>query len=1331
MKNKILNLIAFGIINLLFISAIAQPCLSGWQYRSEVAVVNSPLPLSNHQVSLTVNTQALIALGKIRVDGGDIRFLDANGNTLSYWYDPSELNTSSTKFWIRTNVVGGNSNIYMFYGNPTSPAVASGQATFEFFDTFNTGGISPLKWDKCGNNSNVNVVGGTATLQSNAASPTTDFVITSLQTFSSVVVAEMKVNSANNGRAIIGLADNANNGYATVFENSGSPIMKMMKISTGGPCKLFENITTTYPYSGANGIFGFVWSGASQQKISYPNTSQIKTNSDKVPFFGAAKKIVVGCALNTAGTSGSVVVDYVRVRKYAATEPILTIGTEHESPVNPSATNSGPYCGGSTIVLNTNSYSGAVYAWSGPSGYTSTAQNPTIVGATPALSGAYTVNITMPGGCSASNVSTNVLVSSASNAGAISGATTLCEGFNSGTLNLAGETGNILRWEMSNSTGGPWVTLSNTTNTMTYQNLSDTAYYRSVVQSIGCPEDISAPLQINIDKETVGGFTIGTNSVCDGLNGGDVNLVYESGDILKWEATTDGVTWNDITSTQAVQTYTNLATTTTYRAQVKSGVCPAFYSTETTITVNPNPVALFNATSVCEGFSTQFTDNSTLSTGSIVDFSWNFDNGSGSISQNPLNQYASDGSYVVQFTVVSDKGCSNTASQVVQVNANPNVEYNYLDVCLGFPMNFQSVVSVPGSSVSNLAWDLGDGNTSIQPNFSHTYATASSYDVQLIATSAQGCKDSITKTVYIAQPVTVDFIADSVCLGEPIDFANTSIAGSPLVQYSWNFGDGNLSALQSPSHTYSAKGVYAVILQATLPGSTTSCQSSKTLNVEIYERPTANFSFNDECLSDTVSFVNQTIYTGGLINLTHQWNFDDGNLSNAVDTVHNYLLPGLYDVSLDVATIFGCTSTTAKQVEIFVMPNASFTAASVCYPDTTLFINTSIIPVGNMTYEWDFGNTYSATNTSPNHQYTADGNYQVELITTSNNGCKDTAIQTYTILPKPLAKFVYDEVCYGLSTPFQDSSIINTGTINTYNWDFGDGASAGGTNPQHLYLNVGSYNVNLSVVSDQGCVHDTTIVAVVHPNPIANFDITDACNNFAVQFANNASISQGTISNQWEFGDGGTSNQSDPSHVYNAVNLYNVKLLVTSGEGCQDSIQKYAEVFASPVFDLGDNDTISLGDAVELIGNYNGALAYSWTPGEGLDNNSNSNPMASPLTNTTYVLEITDGNGCLGTDEIEIFVLDDFKLNITNVLTPDGNGLNDTWVVGNIESYEFARVYIYDRWGIEVLNTTNYQNDWEGVSGTDQLPDGTYYYIITTPGIEKIYKGALTILRNK
>lgn len=1324
-------------INILFILLLivgnvwAQPCLTDWLYRKEITINSTNAgTLINHQIKVTINTQDLVTFGKARVDGGDIRFTDAAGALLPYWFDPTTYNTTSTDFWIKANtVIPGNSMFYMFYGNSTASTYSNGDVTFELFDNFDSGDFSAIKWEKCGDNSNFTVSGGNASFTSSLTN--TDGVIKSNNTFSSVI-AESKVNSATNGRAIIGLIDANDDGYVTTFETNPSDIMKMMKVSAGGSCQTVDQLLA--PISTAagaiDGIWSLEWSQAAVQKIGWKTSTTDYTDASKSAAFGNPKRLIIGSTLSLTTATGSLNVDWVRLRKYVDADPTFTLGAEDESPVDPDPTNSGPYCGGETIQLSSNAYAGAVYSWTGPNAFTSSAQNPTIPSSVAAThAGTYLLSISMPNGCNTVNLSTTVDISSASVGGTISGAASLCSGSNSGSLTLAGETGDILRWEMSNSSGGPWLNLVNTTNTLAYQNLEDTTYYRSVVKSGECPEDISAITQIDVDEPTEGGFLIGTSSVCDGSNAGDISLVYENGAVLKWEYSEDnGTSWTDITNNTGTLNYTNLTTTTGYRAQVKNGNCPALYSSEVDIAVNPNPVPSYTASQVCKGLNTDFTNTST---GNIVSYSWNFGNGSGSISQNPSFQYQSDGTYSVELSVESDKGCTGTFVDVVTVNPLPVVDINQVDVCLGTPMNFQGLVSVAGGSVSNYDWNFGDGNTDNIQSPQHTYTAAGTFDVTLVATSNNSCIDSASTSVEITAAATIDFVADSVCLGESIDFINTSSSSSSSVTYTWNYGNGATSTLYSPTYTYPATGDYTVSLQAQVTGGTSGCLSSITKTVQIYEVPASEFTFMDVCQADSASFTDLTTYTPGTNLLTYAWDFGDASSSTLDSPKHLYGTPSNYSVALTTTSPEGCTNTNNHQITIHYMPNANYSFSDVCLNENMIFTSSSNITIGNLGYEWDFEDGSTSTTENPVHLYTNDTSYTVQLIATSDEGCKDTISKVVTVNPLPSVKFGVDAVCDGATSVFSDSTQITTGSISSYTWDFSDGSSSTSQNPTHLFLNVGTYNVSLIAESDKGCVDDTTQFVIVNPVPIADFSINDACLNASVVFYNESSIQAGTMSYAWDFSDGATSILADTDHEFALAGLYPVQLNVTSGEGCIDSIIKYAEVFALPIVNAGIDTSVSQGFSVQLDGYYPNAQAYSWSPSETLDDNTIYDPSATPLETTTYELLVTDANGCKNKDEVDVEVIKDYKLFIHNIITPDGNGINDTWMITNIETFESANVYIYNRWEEEVLRVIGYQNDWEGVNGADQLPDGTYYYIIEFSHSDKVYKGALTVLRNK
>jgi hypothetical protein len=188
-------------------------------------------------------------------------------------------------------------------------------------------------------------------------------------------------------------------------------------------------------------------------------------------------------------------------------------------------------------------------------------------------------------------------------AGTTSGTATVCSGFNSGNISLAGNTGNVVKWQFSTNDGSSWSDIANTTTTQAYNNLTTTTLYRAIVQSGVCSQDTSNATTITVDPVSVAGTTSGAATVCSGSNSGNINLTGNTGNVVKWQFSTNGgSSWTDITNTTTTHAYNNLTTTTLYRAIVQSGVCSPDTSNNTMITVDSETVA--GTTSGSETFTT-------------------------------------------------------------------------------------------------------------------------------------------------------------------------------------------------------------------------------------------------------------------------------------------------------------------------------------------------------------------------------------------------------------------------------------------------------------------------------------------------------------------------------------------------------------------------------------------------------------------------------------------------------------------------------------------------------------------------------------------------------
>jgi gliding motility-associated-like protein len=416
-------------------------------------------------------------------------------------------------------------------------------------------------------------------------------------------------------------------------------------------------------------------------------------------------------------------------------------------------------------------------------------------------------------------------------------------------------------------------------------------------------------------------------------------------------------------------------------------------------------------------------------------------------------------------------------------------------------------------------------------------------------------------------------------------------------------------------------------------------------------------------------------------------------------------------------------------VTVNPLPQPSFTTVAVCEGEVMSFSNTSTINSGSIaSLLWEFGDGSSAASSNPKHAYVNSGPQDVTLTATSTAGCVDAITSQVTVHAKPVMLFTAPQTCDGFSTTFQNQSHIVSGTIDDFAWDFGDGTGSSDLNPEKQFFNAGTYLVTLQGISDHGCMSDLSRNITIDQLPVTNFTADEVCLGQATPFRNASFYNAGQLTYEWDFGDGGSAVAMSPSYSYAAAGTYQVKLIATTDKGCQDSVSRSVSVRTLIGGNAGPDVSVSKGLGVQLVAS--GGTSYLWTPAESLNNPAIQNPTATPVSTTTYIVLITDQLGCQATDDVVVTVIDDFTVSAMNVLTPNGDGVNDTWKISNIGNYGDATVSVYDRNGKKVFSAEGYQNDWQGTAGTDLLPDGTYYYVIQFASAAVAYTGSLTILKN-
>ncbi len=578
-------------------------------------------------------------------------------------------------------------------------------------------------------------------------------------------------------------------------------------------------------------------------------------------------------------------------------------------------------------------------------------------------------------------------------------------------------------------------------------------------------------------------------ALCDGAGmitflGGGSGLI----DSLRWQVSTDGVTWNDIYDNS------NYSGTMTqqmsiidaplgfdgyqYRLALKA-FCSTVYTDAATLTVNANPVVDFSAIdpiAACGGVATVIDGNPTGGSGVYTQHTWTGDVGplSNYFVQTPTFLTSVAGSYNLTYKVKDSNGCVAEGDVEVVVEM-PDASYtmNTTQGCTPAEVTFTKDMS----GVDHWEWDFGDGTTSTteaSPVHTFTNANATSieyYNVKLTVWTAGGCSAEFTRMVTVYPAVNATFTAanDSICSGTPLLFTGVTGASS----YFWDFGDGVTgSGEANATHVYTNVTTSPIDVVVSLTArSFYGCETTETMNITVMPVASPLYSITEtppyiyDPAGNTLHFVNNT----GAGAWGYLWDFGDGTTSTDTNPVHTYNDLGDYEVTL---TVFNelCTSSVVHTVSILPRaPIASFNEiASGCSPLVIAPVNTSQeTQYPGTTYLWDFGDGSYSTAENPEYTYHTDGIYRVELTVTGPGG-----VSTYSQVVEsfaspnaylevlPTAVFVNDEAvrCFNLSIG-----------ADYYLWEFGDGDTSRLEEPYHKYMEEGVYDITLWAYSENGC----------------------------------------------------------------------------------------------------------------------------------------------------------------------------------------------------------------------------------------------------------------------
>ncbi len=733
----------------------------------------------------------------------------------------------------------------------------------------------------------------------------------------------------------------------------------------------------------------------------------------------------------------------------------------------------------------------------------------------------------------------------------------------------------------------------------------------------------------------------------------------------------------------------------------------------------------------------------------------------------PQHTYTLPGLYTINLTVTNDSSkCVHQSSATVfisNIDISVSIDTTPLTGCNPSPFTITNTSSA-NEGLSYWGWYFGDGTLpsdwyNFYPNYYnfdavynsylndsydtlfigidssfggtysapyHTYDTAGLFSIRLVTVGAgTGCIDTLTlkDVVRIYDTPKAYYQQDSLtgCPPLPINFIDTSKQGdAPIVAWNWNFGDGNTDTIQDPLHIFTGAGTYPVTLVVT---DTNNCSGNITKGYEvIVTKPATSFSTNSVyCYDNNIVFPN----TSSGYNLSYVWDFGDGSPldSSTVSPTHHYTINSdtIFNVTLYAIDANGCDSTTTKKVDIR-RPYAGFYITDLnnnCPPFFGTFVDTSSTV---STWYYDFGdgvkytfNSYADADTF-SHVYNTSGTYDVTLIVKDAVGCLDTlSIPKYVKVDGPLGNFDYNpkDGCAPLEVTFMPYDIYNAAT---FTWIFGDGSSSYAKDTiTHTYNQAGSYipvliledSLNFALGDSITCVltliPDTDLFII---GPDVDFDKIGAdtsCSPFSVTFTNFTdpdSVDQWV----WDFGDGTTSNDINPSHFFASVGTYDITLkayVFNTNDTCVYTVTKDQLV---TVFDYPQlNYTLSDVDSCPPLTVYFNVIdssitfpasTYLWDFGDGQTSTDENTSHEYDTTGSFNVnLTVTYDNGCATTypygSTVQIYPVPvaDFSL------TPQVNGTKVSYLQF-INTSQGATTYIWD-FG-------------DGSSSTDENPQYQY-----------------------
>lgn len=560
----------------------------------------------------------------------------------------------------------------------------------------------------------------------------------------------------------------------------------------------------------------------------------------------------------------------------------------------------------------------------------------------------------------------------------------------------------------------------------------------------------------------------------------------------------------------------------------------------------------------CSGINSYFSNQkSVTSNGTLFDSKWTIEGKE--FNQDSVNYvFDTKGTYPVRVDLNSEEGCSYDTTFDVQVLEAPVVNFENDSGCVGEQLKF--IDNTTGAVAINV-WKFGDGSgTSNAFSVGHTYTTASSFPITLIAQSPNGCIDSLTQTVVVNEKPIVAFTPINICQEDSLEL-KTSTAHDPNLVYNWSLSDGTKKT--GNNCNVKTKGAGSQTIKLVIEDQL-GCKDSITKPVTVFPTPIVKVDGLDVCQGSIIGFNYTSTNTKNIL-----WNFGDGSQSSTPSFNKTYNTIGNKTIQLDIESNDGCVNSDTAIIKVHPLPSVTISPVKFCQSSGFKLSNLlDDVTIDNQ-FKWWTG-TDSLVGGNATYTFTNLGMNLVLVEETTPKGCKAYDTTIVTINKSPDIDFVADTLiaCDPSIISITDKTTSYNGDIVSWDWNIERLGKFTGNNFSTIFNYPGTYDISLNVTDVNGCSssHTKSDWILIHPSPVADFFFSDNPIDEQNNTTNLINNSENAIGYNWNIGSIRTSTQENVIVTFDSIGTYPIELIATNTLGCTDTILK--NLVVNPVYEF-------------------------------------------------------------------------------------------------------------------------------------------------------------------